>query len=498
MDHFRRNTSMLKLSDKTLAHLPDRVTGFQYDRSLLTAGILQIGVGNFHRAHQAWYLHRLFEKEHDLDWAIVGSGVRPFDKAQRQKLAKQDFLTTLIELDPSGSSAEVIGSMIDYVPVKGNNRALVDRMAAPDIRIVMLTVTEGGYFIDPVTMGFDASHPDIRHDVENPHSPKTAFGAMVEALRIRRDRGYGPFTGLCCDNLKGNGTILRQTVVSLTSLIDRGLAHWIDTECSFPNSMVDCIVPSTGPKELALAQDFGIDDAVPVTHENFRQWVIEDRFCAGRPDLEKVGVTFTDDVHGYEDMKIRVLNGGHQVIANVGEILSLETIADCMVHPKVGKLFSKITRDEIAPHVDAVPDMTPNAYIDLIEGRFSNSKIVDTTRRVAFDGSSRHPGFVIPSIHDALRTGSSISGLALVEAAWARMCEGTRENGTTIAPNDPHWEELQKAAQNARVDPLVWLAQTKYYGDLAQNPRFSSAFSFWLKMIWEEGTEAAVGSYLVD
>ena len=187
----------------------------------------------------------------------------------------QDCLTTLIELDPSGVSAEVVGSMIGYLPIEDDNAALIAQMADPAIRIVALTVTEGGYYVDPATGGFDASHADMQHDAAHPDTPRTAFGAMVAALRQRRDAGHGPFTGQCCDNLQGNGAILRQTVVSLARLSDPALADWIDANASFPNAMVDCIVPATGPAELALVRDMGIDDAAPVTHENFRQWVIE-------------------------------------------------------------------------------------------------------------------------------------------------------------------------------------------------------------------------------
>jgi len=405
--HTKQNTR-LKLCNATLPHVPIGILRPQYDRSALTPGIVHIGVGNFHRGHQAWYLHRLMQIGAAKDWAIIGAGVRQYDAAMRDKLLDQDCLTTLIELDPSGTSAEVIGSMIDYLPIEQDNGALVAQMARPEIRIVSLTVTEGGYFIDPATKGFDASHPDIIHDSENPNAPTTAFGAIIAALRLRRDAGTGPFTCLCCDNLLGNGDVLRQTIVSLARLSDPDLAEWINTECSFPNSMVDCIVPSTGEKELALAREFGIDDQAPVTHENYRQWVIEDAFCAGRPEWDRVGATFTDDVHSYEAMKIRILNGGHQVIAVPGEILSVQTIAGCMEHDLISAFFTKVARSEIAPLVDSVPGLSPDAYVDLIHARFSNPKIVDTTRRVAFDGSSRHPGFIIPSIQDGLRAKTAV------------------------------------------------------------------------------------------
>ncbi|SMH40287.1 mannitol dehydrogenase family protein [Maritimibacter sp. HL-12] len=485
----------MKLTNQTLPDLPESIARPEYDRTKLTPGIVHIGLGNFHRAHQSWYLHRLMNQGLAQDWAIVGAGVRPYDDIMRQKLAAQDYLTTLIELDPSGSSAEVVGSMIDYVPVEEGNGPLIARMAEPDIRIVALTVTEGGYYIDPATNAFDAAHPDIVHDAANPGRPRTAFGAMVAALRLRREKGHGPFTCQCCDNLQSNGEVLRQTVVSLARLSDPALADWINEACTFPNAMVDCIVPATGPKEVDLARAFGIDDAVPVTHENFRQWVLEDNFCAGRPDWDKAGAQFSDNVHGYEAQKIRILNAGHQVIVNAAELLGIETISAAMAHPLVHALFRKVQMEEIVPHVVPVPGMTPEQYVDLIDRRFSNPAIVDTVRRVAFDGSSRHPGFVLPTVRDALAAGKPVEGLALVEASWARMCAGSRDDGSPIEPNDPFWNELNVVAKAARDTPRAWLEMRHLYGDLADQPRFADAFAGWLRMIWAEGTGAALKAY---
>ena len=259
--------------------------------------------------------------------------------------------------------------------------------------------------------------------------------------------------------------------------------------------MVDCIVPATGPKEIALALSLGVEDAVPVTHENFRQWVIEDNFCAGRPDWDKVGATFSDRVKDYEKMKIRILNAGHQVIVNSAEILGIETISATMAHPRILALYRKVEMEEIVPHVAPVPGMTPEDYVDLIERRFANPAIVDTVRRVAFDGSSRHTGMVLPSVRDGLASGTPVAGLALVEAAWARMCAGTRENGTTIEPNDPFWNDLVAAATAARNDPRAWLEMHNNYGDLAGQPAFAEAFGKWLTLIWADGIEAAIDAY---
>lgn len=497
MEYTNDKTKSVKLSNATLKELPDGIARPTYDRSTLTPGIIHIGLGNFHRAHQAWYLHCLMQAGRNLDWAIIGAGVRPGDAAMREKLLAQDCLTTLIELDPSGSKrAEVTGSMIGFLPVELDNNALIRAMANPTTRIVSLTVTEGGYYTDPDTGGLDTEHPDIRHDAANPDRPRTAFGAVVAALRLRREAYHGPFTGLSCDNLQSNGAILRQIVVGLARLSDPDLADWIGKTCSFPNSMVDCIVPATGQAELEMAKTLGINDAAPVTHEAFRQWVIQDDFCNGRPDWQDVGVQFTENVHGYEAQKIRILNAGHQILANAAEVIGIKTIAQAMQHPDLRAMLRKIEVDEIASNVTPVFGITPGQYFDLVDHRFSNPAIADTTRRVAFDGSSRHVGFVLPSVRDALASGGSVDGLALVEAIWARMCQGTREDGSQIEPNDPIWDQLTTCAQHAIEEPTVWLEMHQIYGDLAKETRFASAFDSWLTLIYREGVESAIRRYV--
>ncbi len=497
MDELKQDTrsQAVSLSLETLKRLPEGIARPTYDRAKLSPGIVHIGLGNFHRGHQAWYLHRLMQRGLAHDWAIIGAGVRPGDAAMRDRLLAQDCLTTLIELDPAGTSAEVIGSMIDFVPVEEGHGALIAAMSDPRIRIVSLTVTEGGYYLD-ATGALDMAHPDIQHDMHNPGRPRTAFGAMVAALRNRKDAGGAAFTGQSCDNLQGNGTILRQTLVGLARGSDPDLADWIESHASFPNSMVDCIVPATGEAERQRVLEIGIRDAAPVTHENFRQWVIEDNFCQGRPDWDKVGATFTPDVHSFEAMKIRMLNAGHQVLANAGELLGRPTIASCMADPQIAGFFRKVQTEEISPHVASVPGTSPAAYLDLITRRFSNPEIHDTTRRVAFDGSSRHPGFILPILREALPAGTPISGLALTEALWARMCYGTREDGSEIDANDPIWSDLVAAAQRAQTEPIAWLAQSQIYGDLAQDMPFATAFSDWLSVIWKTGTRAALSDYL--
>ena len=491
-----KSIELIQLNQENLSSLATHISCPNYERSLIKTGIVHIGVGNFHRAHLSWYMHRLMQKENELSWAIIGSGVTGYDITMREKLASQNFLTTLIELDPEGNqSCEIVGPMIDYVPVEKNNQSLIQAMTQPKIRIVSLTVTEGGYFINEKGE-LTLDHPDIIYDIENPQSPRTAFGAIVTALDLRRKAGVGPFTGLSCDNLMQNGNKLKQAIIGIAKEQDLELSEWINQNCTFPNAMVDCIVPHTGEVEKNIIKNLGINDLAPVSHENFRQWVIEDKFCAGRPGWEKVGVQFTNNVHGYEDQKIRILNGGHQILANAAELLNIKTVRDAMKNKMIVSLLEKIEKDEIIPHIKPVPGYTPLEYYELIAARFSNPSIQDTIRRIAFDGSSRHSGFLVPSIKDGIKHNISIIGLSLAEALWARMCEGTREDGSIIEPNDPHWEKINICAKQSKDNPLKWLEQLEIYGDTSKNKKFCDSFVKWLNMIYERGVENTLNEYL--
>jgi mannitol 2-dehydrogenase len=466
-----------------------------YDRSKLTPGIVHIGLGNFHRAHMAVYLDDLFAMGLGHDWAILGAGVREGDARMRDALKGQDCLSTVIELDPKGKSARRIGSMIDFLPVEADNAALIAAMARPEIRIVSLTVTEGGYFINPATGEFDPSHPEILDDAPEPR--RTAFGAIIAAIKARKEAGVKPFTVMSCDNLPGNGHVTKAAVTGLAAIEDPDLAHWIAKNVAFPNGMVDRITPATGPRERAMAATFGLgDDPVPVTCEPFRQWVLEDNFPSGRPAFEKVGVTLTPQVHAFEMMKIRILNGGHATIAYPGALMDIEFVHEAMAHPLVKGLLDRVETREIIPYIPPVPDTDIGAYYRLIVERFSNPEVADTERRLCLDGSNRQPKFIVPSVRDALAAGGSVDGLALVSALWCRYCFGETDSGTHIPPNDPDWDGLVARSKAAKSRPAAWLEMTTVYGDLGQDVRFASAFERHLNRLWTVGTKQTLTEYL--
>ncbi len=488
----------IELSDQDLPEIAPTAEIPRYDRSALRPGIVHFGVGNFHRAHQAVYLDGLFNQGLDHDWAIIGAGVRANDAEMRHKLSAQDYLTTVVEQEAGRSGARVTGAMIDFLPV-GDLVAMRKTLADPAIRIVSLTVTEGGYYIDPASQRFDAGHAEIVADSRNPEAPRTVFGLILLGLRDRRAAGVPPFTVMSCDNIPGNGHVTQNAVAGLAELIDPALATWVREAVAFPNGMVDRITPATGQRERDVLQaEFGIVDAWPVFCEEFKQWVLEDHFPSGRPALERVGVQFVPDVAPFEHMKIRILNGGHATIAYPAGLLDIHFVHEAMEHPLIRAFLEKVEREEIIPIVPPVPDTDLEEYYRLIERRFSNPKIGDTIQRLCLDGSNRQPKFILPSAADRLAAGHSVTGLALVSALWARYCAGVSDSGKPIPPNDPSWDRLTAQAQRARHDPSAWLEMGDIFGPLATNPAYVAAFSTALTSLWARGTQATLEAYLAD
>ncbi len=486
----------IRLSLANLGQLKGKVPVPNYDRAQLTQGILHFGVGNFHRAHMAVYLDDLFNKGLDRDWAIVGAGVMPSDETTRQKLAAQDYLTTVVEQDNDLSTAHVTGPMVDFIP-PADKQAMIEKMADPQIRIVSLTITEGGYFIDPSSGQFNAAHPAIARDAKNLDDAATVFGFIVAGLVKRRAAGVVPFTVMSCDNVPHNGVVTRNAVVGLANLRDASLGKWITENVAFPNGMVDRITPATGERERRLcAEMFGVEDVWPVFCEEFKQWVLEDNFTLGRPALEKVGVTFVKDVTPYENMKICILNGGHAVIAYIAGLMDIVFVHEAMENKLVADYLAKVETEEIMPCVPPVPDTDLNDYFKLVQRRFANPKIGDTVRRLCLDGSNRQPKFIVTSIADRLQADKSVEGLALESALWCRYCYGTTDSGKVIEPNDPNWDHLQSIARSAKSNPAAWLGMREIYGDTGQAPAFVQSFAKSLNDIWAHGAEATVRAYL--
>lgn len=485
----------MKVSLKSLDKMPGDVALPIYERTAVTPGILHIGVGNFHRAHQAVYLDDLFGLGRDLDWGIVGAGIMPYDVRMRDLLSRQDWLSTVVELDPDGYKARVIGAMIAYAEVSASH--LVAALSQPEIRIVSMTITEGGYFIDAGTGGFNADHPDIRLDARNRENPKTVFGALVAALAIRRSKGIAPFTVMSCDNVPENGHVTRQAVLGLAAMISDSLAAWIDGHVAFPSGMVDCITPATGDRERKMVHErFGIEDAGLVVCEPYRHWVLEDVFPEGRPALEEVGTQFVSDVGPYEQMKLRIVNGGHAAIAYPSALMGAEYAHDAMRMPLVRRFLEKLQTEEIIPTIPPIAVFKFENYLAKTMERFFNSEIGDKVARLCLDGSNRQPKFILPVIKERLDQGLEITGLSLEVALWCRYCAGEDESGNRLHIVDENADRLQMKARAAKQDPTAFLDMPDIFGPLAENGIFRRDFSAALTSLWEKGTAATLEAYL--
>ncbi|GAX20481.1 mannitol 2-dehydrogenase [Fistulifera solaris] len=474
-----------------------------YDPASITPGIFHVGTGNFHRAHLGNYMHELFQQDPtQRHWGIIGSSVRPDTKdAKKKRLADQDWLQTLVIMDGANADARILGSMIDYVSVTDpdDTSPILHALMNPDIRIVSMTITEGGYFLNPHTGKFDPNHPAIRQDVEDIDQASTIFGLIVKALELRREQGMPAFTVLSCDNVPHNGDVCRNVIVGLAQLVDPSLADWIQANASFPNSMVDRIAIATGDRERSLIEKkYGYEDVAPVVCEPFTQWVLEDDFCQGRPAWEQLeSIQFVEDVEPFERMKIRILNGGHASLCYSAALLDIDFVHQAMEHPVLGPFLDTLERNEIIPTVGQVPGMDLTDYWDTIQSRFANSAMCDTVARNVAQGSDRQTKFIIPVIQANLAEGhSDLQGLATVSALWCRYCQGKTESGKVIEPNDNLWDRLHETALSAMDNPVVWLEMEDIYGDCGKNRLFVHHFTEALQTIQKEGVEAALKKYV--
>ncbi len=485
------------LNSKTVGSFEGLSSVPHYNRSKISPGILHIGIGNFHRAHMGVYMDNLLNMGLGQDWGIVGAGIRSSDEIMRSRLEKQDWLTTVVELDPTELSARVTGAMVDFLPI--DSKAIVVGMTDPRIRIVSMTITEGGYYIDVTSGKLDVQHADILFDAAHSDTPKTLFGMIISALRLRKERNIPPFTIISCDNLPSNGQVAKQTVVGLAKLSDESFADWIDKEVSFPDCMVDCITPNTSERErLIVKEKFGIDDAAPVVCEPFHQWVIEDRFPQGRPPLEEVGAEFVSDVSAYELMKLRILNAGHASTCYAAALLGYQFVHDAMADDDIRAWVEALQIRESIPTLQPIENVDYTQYLSTVINRFSNSKIGDTVPRNVANGSDRQPKFIIPTLRDALETGGSIDGLALEIALWCRYCTGVMENGEVIEVKDPIAELLQERAEEAKTRPQAFIEIRAVFGDLMNDVRFAEAFAKQFNTLIHQGTRKALQCYVMQ
>ena len=438
------------------AGLPARL---HHTPSAAPAGIVHLGLGAFFRAHGAIYVEQAMAASGG-DWGIVGVSLQ--SPGTRDRLAPQGWAYTALQLGLEGETAQVVTVLRDVLVAPENPQAVLDAMTAPAVRIVSLTVTEKGYCHEPSTGRLNADHPDIRHDLDNP-LPRSAPGFLVRALQARRAAGIPPFTVLCCDNLPENGHVVRGVVLDLARLIDPDLAAWIEAQGAFPSTMVDRIVPATTPADVDRVETLtGRRDEAPVMHEPFRQWVVEDRFCNGRPDLGAVGVQLVEDVTPFEHMKLRMLNGTHSSLAYLGYLAGHQTIADTMADPVMAQFVDRLWRSEIIPALTPPPGTDLAAYADALAARYANPAIRHRTWQIAMDGSQKLPQRILGTIAEGRAAGRPVPGLTLAVAAWMRYASGRDEAGGTIEVKDPlapQMAALWRDDPAATVDGFLALSQ---------------------------------------
>jgi fructuronate reductase len=482
---------MKRLSFATLNTLPRDVARPPSDVRALKVGIVHLGIGAFHRAHMAAYTQDALALEKG-NWGICGVSLRSPDI--RDRLAPQDGLYTLIVRGREGESLSIVGTVREVLFAPENPARVIAKIADPAVKIVSLTVTEKGYCHDPATGALRETDPGIRHDLEHAAAPKTAIGMLVRGLQARCKADGGPITVLCCDNLPHNGRTVRGVALRFAELVEPDLASWIEANVTFPSTMVDRIVPATTPADRAsVAKQLGVEDASPVMAEPFRQWVIEDKFAAGRPSWERVGAEFVSDVGPYEDMKLRLLNGSHSAMAYLGYLAGYEfiwqVIGDKAFDRYVARLMAEASTTLSLP---AGVDVA-RYRCDLIE-RFANPALGHRCYQIAMDGSQKLPQRLLGTMRDRLKRGASIDALGLAVAAWIRYVRGVDENGASYEVQDPLAAKLRPLATGDAknvVDRV--LGVTEVFGnDLPGNETVRATLRAWLERINGDGARRTV------
>ncbi|WP_174285662.1 mannitol dehydrogenase family protein [Sphingomonas bacterium] len=472
---------MIRLNRSSLTEIPNSICQPAYDPRAVSAGIVHIGLGGFHRAHMARYVHDLMTVDPDATrWGIVGSGLRQSDSRLLERLAAQDHLYTLIERDAAGEASTIIGSLCGVIDASTSASKLLDALTARATKIVSVTVSERGYGLNPATKKIDADLPEIRQDLETPQAPRSVPGLLAEALRRRRAAGLSPFTALCCDNIQHNGRVLREAVMTLAAATDARLGAWIETYGAFPNAMVDRITPVPTPADIqAVNMATGIADEAALVAERFRQWVLEDASVAEQPAWERVGVQIVSDVTPYETMKLRLLNASHLAIASLGALDGHVTVLDAIGDKSIRSYMMRLMDEETGPTVPPVPGIDLTVYKRTLVARFGNPAVRDTLERINRDAPLN---LLLDPLRDRLTLGAPIELLALALAAWcsrvrldARLAAEKKDIAGSV--------ELMRRAAAAHDNLDAVLGFYPAFGDVGRNVRLVGATNQWFKRL---------------
>lgn len=475
-----------KLNETNLLDINSKVTIPKYNRSEIKASIAHIGVGGFHRSHQALYADRLITEHGLTDCGICGIGLLEFDRKIYDVMKSQDCLYTLVVKELNGElNARVIGSIVEFLYAPEDSNKVIEKLSSSDIKIISLTITEGGYNFSESTGEFNFENPAIKKDLANPLMPQTVFGYLAQSLKKRKENGSGGCTIQSCDNIQGNGDVCKKMLCSFIERLDINLLDWVKKNVSFPNSMVDRITPATVDADRVLVKNhFQIEDQWPVICEPFIQWVIEDDFVSGRPPWEKVGAQFVNDVVPYENMKLRLLNAGHSVLGILGALYGYQTIDQCASDVDFSKFLRAYMDIEATPVLANLEGIDLNQYKDSLIARFRNKNIKDQVSRICLSSSAKIPNFLLSVVRDQLlRSNCQIEKAAFVVAAWCKYNDGIDENGNSYKIDDQMAEVLIEAARKSHTEPLAFIQIDSVFGDLSTNKKFADAFCNSLKEI---------------
>ena len=488
----------INLNRENLSRIPGPVTVPAYRQEDLRPSIVHLGLGHFHRAHQAAYLDELLNRGSAAS-GIFEINLIPDSFPLAEILKAQDYLYTLITKNPQGEAqVRVVGSIMGYLNAADGKEPAITRLADEKTDLVSLTVTEGGYYYDKATGEPGQREAAVRHDLEHPEDPRTAAGCLTAALARRYRDSRKPLTVMSCDNVPANGRLLKSCVLFYCRELRPQIIPWIEDNVSFPCSMVDRITPGTTPALIKELEDrYGISDGWPVCGEDFRQWVLEDNFKTPVPDYAAAGVQIVKDAEPYEMMKMRLLNGSHSALSYPAYLLGCRMVDQGITHPLIGPFIRDHYMEEVTPTLEPVPGINLGSYKDTLISRFSNKNIGDTLLRLCSQGTSKIPSFMLKPLGDAIRRGLPHSSITFALAAWARFLQGTDEQGRPIPLEDARGQAISAAAQAARKDPRAFLisADVRDLGE-ARMTVLAEQFGAQLEAVYNKGMEKALKEFL--
>jgi mannitol 2-dehydrogenase len=471
------------LNEKNLPQIPEAVAIPDYDRSNIKTGIVHVGLGNFHRAHEAFYTDLLLNKG-EKNWGICGICLLDRDMKMYHTLVSQDGLYSLVVKEPDGHLVvSIIGSIVEYLFAPADPAAVILKMADPAVKIISLTITEGGYNYDAETGEFLFSEPGIQWDLQHPDRPETVFGYLTAAFLLRKKNGIPGLTVLSCDNIQHNGEVCERMLMTYIRESQPELTGWIEDHVTFPNCMVDRITPVTSEQDIAdLKGNFAIEDRWPVVCESFIQWVVEDNFSQGRPEWEKAGVQFVDKVEPYEKMKIRLLNAGHSLLGFTGSLWGYRTIDEAVRNPSISGFLRKFMDKDVTPVLGKVEGIDLEDYKNSLIRRFANPYIGDRLSRICAESSSKIPKFLLPTIMEQLERGGPLKYSTLILAAWSRYLELDAMKEILV----------EKAKASISDDPLAFLKIKPVFGNLVQSGQFVETYIQIIEHLRKHGIEEAI------